>query len=605
MIETTAGRAIANSVIPRDLRDYDLTWDSKTVSKILDKVGTKYPKDFKDIVYKIKRIGQKVAYIHGSSPGMKDFFSPVDKSEITEKEKLVKNLGNVTEKKMRELEKEFADLQQKIEKNTLTEGLKKGNILAYQVFSGARGKPSQLASTISSPVMYTDNMGKPVLVPIKHSFSEGLDPVEYWASSYGTRKGTVATKFATPDTGAFNKEVSYSNTSVLITEDDCKTTNGVRVPTDDSENLGRSLAVPTKSYPRDTILSNQILSDLIKDNVKYIVIRSPITCEAKDGVCQKCYGFSERGNYPELGYNIGINSAAALTEPFTQGAMNTKHTGGVIGQVKAGFSLIKQLLHVPKVFSGKSTLAELSGKIDSITKAPQGGYYVSIGDTKHYVHPERQLLHKEGDEVEIGTSLSDGIVNPQDVTRLRGVGEGRKNLYLSLKKAYNEDGKKVNKIHMETLAKNIVNHVRINDDSELDDNLPGDVITLTKAQSIYKPTKAQIVKTEDGVGKYLAKQYLHYTVGTKLTPSMVNELASSGYKAITVTDYEPPFSSLMIRLDDIPAYKDNWIERLYSNHLKQRILDSVSSGEKATISGKDFVPAYIHGLDFGKRKIGY
>lgn len=603
-MEVTAGQAIINAMLPKELRDYKRVLDKKAIQKLSTELAIKYPNQYADVVFKLKKIGAKVAYIDGASFDVKDFESPVDKRVLDQEEKSLAKT-TITPDKLNEIYKKFSALQQDIEKKTVERGIQQGNSMARQVVSGARGNNSNLASLISSPVMYADHAGRPIPIVIKHSFSEGLDPVEYFGSTYGTRSGVIATKFATPEGGFFNKQVGYVTGNLIITEVDCGTSNGIKTELTDSNNVGRVLATGVASFLRNTVLTTNLIGDLTKKGYTNIMIRSPLTCEADNGVCQKCFGYNEKGDFPPLGENVGINSSAALTEPFTQGAMQEKHSGGVIGQKKRGFELIQQLLKIPKVFPGGAIVTEVAGKVTKIEKAPQGGNFVTVAATRHYLPADREVIVKVGDEVEQGMPLSGGIVNPADVTRLRGVGEGRKFLSDTLRQAFKEDGKDMNKVHMEVLSRAMVNHVQVGDNTEAEDLLPGDVISLARAQKSYRPINAALLATKKAAGMYLAKPYLHYSMGTKLTPKMIDDLVSIGIANVEVSSTESPFSPVMVRLEDVPGYKTNWIERLYSERLKSKIMEATHRGEKANLHGPDFTPAFIHGVEFGKPKVGY
>lgn len=603
-IVTTAAQAILNSYLPKDLQDYKRVLDKKGTGGLLQTVAVKYPGQYKDILFNLKKMGEVVGYKTGSSFSIEDFKSPVNKEQIID-EAAAKLPAKGA--KYEDIINTFGKARKEIEEKTLAESLKRGNSLAHFVVSGARGSASQLASTISTSVMYSDALGRPIPVPVKHSFSEGLDPTEYWASTYGTRKGVIATKFATPEGGFFNKQVGYISGNMLITEDDCKTTNGIEAKTEDPENLGRLTAKSYLNYPANTIISNAFISDLKKANINSILIRSPISCESDNGVCKKCFGNYRNGIPPEVGENVGINSSAALTEPFTQGAMKEKHTGGVIKtrvETLSGLPLVRQLLKVPEVFKSGATVAEADGKINKIEPVERGGWNIYIGKKIHYIRPEYDILVKEGDNIEAGQPLSNGIINPADVTKFRGIGEGRKSLFDSLRQAYVDDGKKMDKIHMETLARSAVNLAQVNDNEFLDDNVPGDIGTISKLQKYYKPDYEDM-DTSNANGKFLAKPYLHLTAGTQLKPSMLEALSKNGYNKISVTDQQPPFSPVMIRLDDVPSYKDNWLARLFSQQVKKKILQAVHGGESAKIHSEEFIPSYIYGKEFGKPKVGY
>jgi DNA-directed RNA polymerase subunit beta' len=600
-IITTAGQLLINKSLPGPLRDYKRVLDKKGLKSLLQDVARKHPTEYSNVMMGLKDVGQRSAYLKASNMTIADFDSPFDQAKFID-EHVKKMPANMTDA---EVAKRFSELQKKVDKKTLEMSLKRGNNLARQIAAGARGTPAQLSSTISTPVLYADYKGSPIRVPIKHSFSEGLDAVELFSSAPGTRQGVISTKLATPEGGFFGKQLSYVAGNLLVTEEDCGTNNGTESNTDDSDNIGRLLARNYGPYKRNTIISPELLSRL-KRVTKSILIRSPISCEAEDGVCKKCRGFTEQGALPALGDNVGQNSAHALSESATQAAMKVKHTGGQVASAGQGraFDVIRQLVKVPKTFRGGAVVSERDGKVDNIEKAHQGGHYIDVAGTKHYVLPDYDLLVRKGAIIEAGQPLSTGIVNPSDVARLRGLGEGRKFLSDSLRATFLADGQKVNKVHMESLAKSLLTYMRVDDDKFLDDHVPGDVITDTKAQKYYNP-KSVVSPTKKAVGRYLAKPYMHLEAGVKIKPTMAKALNDHGYKDIEVTDEPAPFSPIMVRLDDAPSYKPNWVARLYSTQLKKKLLGATQQAEKAPIHGKEWVPSFIVGQRFGRPKVKY
>ena len=132
----------------------------------------------------------------------------------------------------------------------------------------------------------------------------------------------MSTKTATAKGGAFGKLLSSSAISQVITRDDCETDGGLPVKVDDDDNIGAVLARPAGGYEAGTVITKNVLADLRKDKRHdEIVVRSPVTCGCKDGVCAKCAGIRETGGFPPIGYNLGTNAASAFAERITQGAL--------------------------------------------------------------------------------------------------------------------------------------------------------------------------------------------------------------------------------------------------------------------------------------------
>lgn len=607
----TAGQILLNSVLPKDLRDYNRVFDKKTLNNVLGEVAKRYPKEYPKIVFDLKTMGQKSAYYNGSSFTLDDFRTPINKKKILEdaEKRISKRIIGIEDKNKQEdiFVEEYIKARDEIQDKVFKESLKKGNSLAHMVASGSRGNSNQLNSTIGAPVLYKDHLNRPILSPVKNSFSEGLSVKEYIASAPGTRAGAVSTQFATPIGGFFNKQVGYVSNNIIVSEDDCGTTNGYSDEALDPQNVGRFLAKSAGGFPAGTLIDQKVMSQFKRNRVKEVVLRSPMTCESDRGTCAKCRGHNENGQMPSLGDNVGVVSATAMSEPFTQGAMKEKHTGGTIGKISkaSGLELIQQVLKIPKVFKQGAAISDIDGKVTEVKEAPQGGTNIFVDGKAHYVPKGFKPYVKIGDRVEEGQILSDGIVNPKKVTAKRGIGEGRLALFNSLREAYREDGKRVDKVHMETLARGMVNNVRVNDITGIEGNVPGEIITYSSAMKKYSPSSVQKVNIDSAKDKVLAKPYMHYTLGTRLKPSMLKNLKSQGIREVEVANAPMPFEPHMVRLDDVPSYRDNWVARLFSDKIKNKILASVYKGEEAPIHSEEFMPAYIAAKDFGKRMVDY
>lgn len=596
----TVGQLLFNAALPKDFRQFDKVIDGKSLTGILQNIAEQKPSEYKDTLMSIKKFADRSAYVH-SEISYDDFLSPIDHKKIISdfSSKIPFNASDD------EVRTEFSKLQDIIDKKTMAGALKNDNSMALQILSGARGSSSQLSSTISSPVMYADNFGTPIRVPITNSFSEGLTGAEYWASTYGTRKGVIATKFATPKGGYFGKQLGYVLNTTMVTEEDCETKNGIEADINDSDNIGRVLAQNSGGVQANTLLTSQHISDMNKKGVKKFLIRSPISCEAEAGLCQKCRGFTEQGRVASIGENVGQNSAHALSESTTQAAMKEKHTGGQVGTANKGIlDTLNQLVKVPKFFAGGSTVSEVDGTVQSIQNAPQGGYYVLVNNKEHYIHPGFDIIVKAGDKIEAGHPLSNGIVNPADVTRLRGLGEGRRYLSDSIRSTLASNRLKINKVHSESLAKALVNLTQVTADVVIDDNVPGDIVQFNHAQKHFNPINKSDDPVEKSEGKYLTKPYMHFTAGTKLKPSMINTMKSFGINNVEVSTEKPPFEPVMIRMDDVPGFKDSWMGRLFSSNLKKKILGAVQRTEESPIHGTDFIPSYVTAREFGRPGIG-
>lgn len=221
------------------------------------------------------------------------------------------------------------------------------NAIYMMAFSGARGNISQVRQLVGMRGLMSDPQGQIIDLPISSNFREGLTVTDYFISSYGARKGLVDTALRTADSGYLTRRLVDVAQDVIIREIDCKTSKGILIENviDNKKILlsleqsliGRVLAEDL-FHPISNVLiacSNQdindiLAEDIISSNLKKVLVRSPVTCNAYGSVCQKCYGWNlAHGRLVDLGEAVGIIAAQSIGEPGTQLTMRTFHTGGV------------------------------------------------------------------------------------------------------------------------------------------------------------------------------------------------------------------------------------------------------------------------------------
>jgi hypothetical protein len=282
---------------------------------------------------------------------------------------------------------------------------------------------------------------------------------------------------------------------------------------------------------------------------------------------------------------------------------SSKHSGGVASstanQAVSGFKLIDQLVQVPKTFKGGAAHAELDGTVSAINDAPAGGKYVTIGGQQHYVHDGFGLKVRPGDRVEAGDVLSEGIPNPAIITAHKGVGEGRRYFIDAFRKAYKDAGIKSHRRNIEVLARSLVNHVRLTD--EVGDYAPDDVVPYGMLEASYQPREGSAdVEPRAAVGQYLEKPYLHYTVGTKVRPSMLKDFDDFGVTSVSAHRDPPPFEPEMIRGMQNLQHDPDWMTRMFGSGLKGSLLHGVARGGHSDEQGTSFVPGLAKGVTFGQ-----
>jgi DNA-directed RNA polymerase subunit beta' len=464
---------------------------------------------------------------------------------------------------------------------------------------------------LSTPGYFSDAKGRTIPIFVRRSFAEGLNPWEFYAATFGARQGTLSTKFAVREAGDLGKQMNLVSEGLTVTEDDCGTVSGIPVAADDKDNIGALLARATGGYPLGTPITAKVMKKLQEKGIKRLLLRSPVTCQAKDGLCKLCVGQREDGKLPGLRDAIGIKASSALAERIAQGALNVRHTASAGGkatagnEVYAGFDVINQIAQVPEAFRHAATLAAVNGKISRVEAAPQGGTNIFVGDQLHYVDPEHALHVKIGDDVEAGDQLSGGIVNPAEVVNYKGIGEGRRYFAERFAQAFRDSGIAVNRRNTEVLARALVGAVQVDEPEGLGDYLPGDVVSYDALAYSYQPrADAQIIKTGDAIGKYLEQPALHHTIGTRLTNKMATELSDFGVDKVRVHTRPVAFTPQMTRLRTAAHYGKDWLAKLHGTYLKSNLLSDVQSVSESNIHGTHPIPAIAYGVELGESKPG-
>lgn len=612
MIKTTLGKYMVNQALPPELRDEGRVLVGDKLDELLTNIANDHPEKYREISHKLVGLGREASFSEGTTLTLDDLLSPMDRKEIfkyiDQQEKKIRKSVMPPAEKDAAIEGLYGEMQKHIADTTYKKALESGNPLALQVLSKARGNPTQLAAMLATPSTFKDAKGKTIPVFVRHSYAEGLTPVEYYAATFGAREGVKSTKFATQEAGDFGKQLNVASAGLIVTQDNCDTLNGIPVDVEDNDTIGAMLARPMGGYKHNTPVTKTMLNELKKEGFKKILVRSPVTCQTGGGVCKYCSGLREDGKLPNLRDHIGIKASSALAERIAQGALNVKHSGGQKDKGNddyAGFPIIDQLGSIPSNFKHRASVAELDGQVSKIEPAPQGGTNITVDGEVHYVLPEHTINVKVGDKVEAGDQLSSGLLNPAEVVHHKGIGEGRRYFAERLTKAFRDSKLTANRRNAEVVARALIDHVNIDEPEGLGDYLPGDVVSYSDLAHSYRPRKdAQNKEIKTAVGQYLEQPALHYSIGTRVTRRMADELKNFGIDKVMTHEVQPSFHPEMIRLRAIPHYGKDWMGKLQGSYLQTVLLKDVQTGGKSDIHGTNPIPGIAHGVEFGKSKPG-
>lgn len=605
-----------NEGLPRELRDYDRVLDRAAINALLKVVAETRPEDYSKVAKHLSDVGRDTAFTMGGYS-----FGPGSLKTTVAARQMRQDMGralkkiyanpNLSEAQREEAITELAaNAQVKLTQDVYQEALKTGNPLALMAKSGTRGNPAAVNSFLGADLLYTNHRDEPIPLPVMRSYSQGLRPVDYFAGSFGARKGIMDLAGSTQDAGFFAKQLFQANHRLLVSDLDDKdeydetVPRGLPVDANDPDNAGGLLAHPVGGYKRNTVLTPKILKDLTNRGHARILVRSPTVGGPRDGgVYARDVGVRERGGLAPLGDYVGVAAAQAIAEPITQAQIGSKHTGGVAGaagsRAISGFKRINQFVQVPRVFRDGAAHAQRDGRVTAIEDAPQGGQYVTVGGHRHYVSRSTPISVKIGDEVEAGDVLSEGLPNPAQIVKHKGLGAGREYFVRTFRQAIKDSSINVDRRNVELLSRGLLNHVRLRE--EMGDWSPDEVVPYHMLERMWTPRAGgSISSPAASVGKYLERPVLHYTIGTKIQRSMLPMLNEFGVKQVSVHADPPPFEPEMIRGMANIGQDPDWMVPFLGSYQKTNLLKNVQRGAVSDTMGTSFVPALAAGETFGK-----
>ena len=371
-------------------------------------------------------------------------------------------------------------------------GFAEDNPIYMMADSGARGSKTQLRQLAGMRGLMADMSGETIDLPIKANFREGLEPLEYFISTYGARKGLVDTASHTSDSGYLTRRLVDVAQDVIVREEDCGTDEAVTYPlikpgeTDvDCDLIGRCTLHPIVDPATGEVLveagayieSKSDLLMLVEHGLKKIELRALLTCKSKYGVCQKCYGWDLSTRRPvNIGTAVGIIAAQSIGEPGTQLTMRTIHSGGVAGadDITQGLPTVARMFDVvgnvnEKILGREADLAPVSGLL-RITPE-QTEYQIRIVDPEDNgrvleewrVPASARFMPGIGDDVEVraGDQITRGFVNFRKLRSLTDIESTMHTFVESVKDVYTSQGVDLNDKHIEVIARQMLRRVQV------------------------------------------------------------------------------------------------------------------------------------------------
>ena len=516
-IETSVGRIIFNQEIPQDLGFIDRNEDpfqyeinfpvmKKTMGQIIEKViSTHGLTKSAEVIDYIKALGFKYSTLAGITFSMDDVKVPEAKKQLLkEADKKVETIrkqyarGLITnDERYNAVIDVWEDTTKKVS-DAMEDNFDELNPIYMMVKSGARGNMNQLRQIAGIRGLMASTTGKAVEIPIKSSFAEGLDALEYFISAHGARKGLSDTALRTADSGYLTRRLVDVSQDIIVREHDCGTEEGIIVYDIKDGNqiiekmqerlIGR---FPVKDVidPKtneiivdtNTMINEQIADKIVEAGIEKLEVRSVLGCHSKHGVCQKCYGMGlARRDLVSIGESIGIIAAQSIGEPGTQLTMRTIHSGGVAGvaDITQGLPRVEELFEARKP-KGLAIISEIDGKVKiKETKKKKEVIVTSKDDSKTYTIPFGSKMRvKDGDTVEAGQPLIEGSINPSEILEIKGPEGVYEYLISEVQKVYRNQGVDINDKHIEVIGRQMLKKVRVEDNADTD-MFPGSLIDM-------------------------------------------------------------------------------------------------------------------------------
>ena len=533
IIESTVGRLIFNEVIPQDLGfvkreteddefklEVEFIVDKKQLGKIIDNCIRKHgTTDTAVVLDNIKALGYKYSTRGAITISVSDMEIPGSKAEyLAAAEDKVEDItklyrrGLITDdERYRKVIETWQKANDSITK-ALMENLDKYNPIYMMATSGARGSINQIRQLAGMRGLMANTQGRTVEIPIRASFREGLNILEYFISTHGARKGLADTALRTADSGYLTRRLVDVSQDVIIRELDCHTHDGINVSEikegkDVIEKLEERLIGRVNCddiidpqtgeviVPEDTLMNAAIAKKVVDAGIKTVKIRSVLNCHAKVGVCAHCYGanLASQGDLVNIGEAVGIIAAQSIGEPGTQLTMRTFHTGGVAGDdITQGLPRVEELFEARKP-KGLAIVTDIGGTV-TINKTKMKTE-VMIADkegmAQTYLIPFGSTLKvADGDVVEAGDELTAGSVNPHDILRIKGLCAVQEYLVKEVQKVYRQQAVDIADKHIEVIVRQMMRKVRIEEQND-GSYLPGETVDRIRFGEMVDRFKAE------------------------------------------------------------------------------------------------------------------
>ena len=484
-----------------------------TLEKVIAQVFKRYKTtETSTMLDKMKDLGFKYSTVSGITVSMADVEISQKKPEIVaEAQKIVDKINKQYKRGLITEEERFNKVIDTW--NNATDQVKEeleevahtdiDNPIFIMMNSKARGNISNFTQVAGMRGIMAKPDGTPVEIPIQSNFIEGLSVADFFLSTHGARKGSADTALKTADSGYLTRRLVDVSQDMIVREVDCGTDQGVVVKDFINEKTGsiieslrdrivgrfanKKIVHPeTKEVIVEKLemITESLADKIIAAGITEVEIRTLLTCNTANGVCQKCYGRNlATGNLVEIGEAVGVMAAQSIGEPGTQLTMRTFHSGGVAhggdADITQGLPRVQELFEArnPKA---KSTIAEIDGTVSKI-KEDHGKYKISITnklETKeHVTNYGAKLCVEKGTEVHCGDKLTEGAISPKELLAVTDPITTQEYILKEVQYTYRSQGVDISDKHIEIIARRMISKIRIVDGGETK-FLPGSLVNF-------------------------------------------------------------------------------------------------------------------------------
>ncbi len=596
IIDATVGRIIFNDPIPQDLgyvdrsdeeRQFDLEVSflvgKKQLGQIIDRCikqhGTAVTAEVLD---RIKAQGFKYSTKGAITVAVCDAVIPPQKKQMLEDadaqvDKITRQFrrGLISNEERSSLILDVWSKTTESVADALKNNLDQYNPIFMMADSGARGSMNQIRQLAGMRGLIANTAGVTIEMPIRANYREGLNILEYFISSRGARKGLADTALRTADSGYLTRRLVDVSQEVIIHQDDCGTHNGIEVYSIKEGNemieplqerlVGRYLVEdfvdPSTGevlVSKDKMMDDADAKKIVESGAESVSIRSILTCEAKHGICSRCYGANLANGKPvTVGEAVGIIAAQSIGEPGTQLTMRTFHTGGIA----SAEDITQGLPRVEELFEGRrpkssAIISEIAGivRMEEIKRVRNVIVTSSDGDERAYPVPYGYRIKvAEGDMVAAGEALTEGAVNPHDILDVKGEKAVQNYLIAEVQKTYRMQGVDINDKHIEVIVRQMMRKVRV-DNPGSTELLAGSLVDRSEVANANKAVEARIAAGEEGL---TAATYIPVLLGiTKASLATDSFLSAASFQETTRVLTE---AAIKGKVDPLLGLKENVI----------------------------------------------